>query len=57
MVFRMFLSFSIFDPTENFANALALVWAIAFARWPILKIVSVFDYLVFFLAIFYTKQL
>ena len=32
-------------------------WAIAFALWPIFKMVSFLEYLVFFRAVFCTKQL
>ena len=58
MVFRMLLEFFEFlTQTDHFAKALALAWAIAFARWPIFKIVSFFEYLVFFRAAFCTEQL
>ena len=40
--------FLFFNQSEHFAKALAFAWAIAFARWPISKIVSFFEYLVFF---------
>ena len=36
----------------NFAKAIALAWAIAFVRWPIFKMVSFLEYLVFFGAVF-----
>ena len=36
----------------KFAKATAFAWAIAFARWPILKMVSFLEYLVFFGAVF-----
>ena len=36
----------------NFAKAIAFAWAIAFARWPILKMVSFLEYLGFFLRFF-----
>ena len=37
--------------SEDFA------WAIAFARWPIFKMLSFLEYLVFFGAVFFTEQL
>ena len=37
--------------SEDFA------WAIAFALWPIFKMVSFLEYLVFFRAFFFTEQL
>ena len=36
----------------NFAKAIAFAWAIAFARWPIFKMVSFLKHLVFFGAFF-----
>ena len=43
--------------TDHFAKPMALAWAIAFARWPIFKIVSCVEYLVLFGGVFWTKQL
>ena len=48
MVFRMFLAFLIFDPNWPFCKAIAFGWALAFARWPILKIFSFLESWVFF---------
>ena len=53
MVFRIFLEFFYFvTQSDHFAKVLAFAWAIAFARWPIFKIVSFLEYLVFFRAAF-----
>ena len=51
--------FGIFKPKVTIFQTLYPLhaWAIAFARWPIFKIVNVFPYLVFFQALFYTEQL
>ena len=38
-------------------KAISFAWAIAFARWPIFKIVSVLKYFVFFRAVFCKEQL
>ena len=43
--------------TDHFAKAIAFAWAIAFARWPIFKIVSFLEYLMFFQTGFSTQQL
>ena len=43
--------------TDHFAKAIAFAWAIAFEKWPIFKIVSLLEYLVFFRAVFCTEQL
>ena len=43
--------------TEHFARAIAFASVIAFARWPIFKIVSFREHLVFFQAVFCTQQL
>ena len=43
--------------SEDFVKAIAFAWAIAFARWPIFKIVSFLQYLVFFRAVFSEEQL
>ena len=48
MVFRMLLAFLIFNQTDHFAKTIGFAWAKAFARWPIFKIVSFLQYLVFF---------
>ena len=49
MVFRMFLAFLIFYPNIPFSkDYIAFAWAIAFARWPILKIVSFLNIWCFF---------
>ena len=53
----MFLSVLVFDPTKSFAKVIAFAWAIAFASWPIFKIVSFREYLVFFEAVFCTEEL
>ena len=42
---------------SHFAKAIALAWAIGFARWPIFKFVSFLEYLVFFRAVFCIQQL
>ena len=46
-----FLEFSFLTRSEDFARA------IAFALWPIFKMVSFLEYLVFFGAVFCTEQL
>mgnify|MGYP006964548735 CR=1 FL=1 len=51
MVFRMFLVFLNFDPNWPFCKGYSL------GRWPIFKIVLFLEYLVFFRAVFCTKQL
>ena len=48
MVFHMLLALIILDPTDHFAKAIAFAWAIALVRWPIFKIVSFLEYLMFF---------
>ena len=47
----MFFWILIFDQTDHFAKA------IAFARWPIFKIFSFLEYLVFSQVAFCTEQL
>ena len=42
--------------TDHFAKAIALAWAIAFARWLIFKIISFLAYLGFFVADFAKKD-
>ena len=51
MDFDMFYGILIFALSEDFA------WAMAFASWPIFKMVSFLKYLVFFAAVFCTEQL
>ena len=51
MDFDIFLEFQFLSQSEDFA------WAIAFAWWPIFKMLSFLDYLVFFRAVFCTEQL
>ena len=48
MVFGMFLSVLVFDPTKSFAKAIASAWAIAIPKWPIFKIVAYLQYLMVF---------
>ena len=55
--FECFWHFQLFTQTDHFAKAIAIAWAIAFARWPIFKIVSFLEYLVFFRAVFCTELL
>ena len=55
--FHVFGIFKFLTQTEHFAKAIAFAWAIAFARWPIFKIVSFLEYLVFFGAVFCREQL
>ena len=50
-ILTCFLEFQFLTQSEDFA------WAIAFAWWPIFKLVSFLAYLVFFGAVFYTEQL
>ena len=57
MVFGKFLAFLIFDPADHFAKAIDFTWGIAFAKWPIFKLVSFLECLVFFRAVFCTEQL
>ena len=47
--FQTCLISEIFD---HFVKAIGFAWAIAFARWPIFKLVSFLKYLVFFRAAF-----
>ena len=42
MVFGMFLSVLVFDPTKSFAKAIAI------PKWPIFKIVAYLQYLMVF---------
>ena len=51
MDFDMFFGILIFDESQDFA------WAISFAWWPIFKMISFLEYLVFFGAVFCTEQL
>ena len=46
--FACFWNFEFLTQTDQCAKAIAFAWAIAFARWPIFKIVSFLEYLVFF---------
>ena len=48
---HVFLKFNFWPKTDDFAKA------IAFARWPIFKIVSCLEYLVFYQVAFCTEQL
>ena len=48
MFFACFYTFYFLNQTDHFAKAMVFAWAIAFARWPIFKIVSFIEYLVFF---------
>ena len=52
MFFACFYTFYFLTQTDHFAKAMVFAWAIAFARWPIFKIVSFVEYLVFFPAVF-----
>ena len=52
MDFDMFFGILVFDPKWGF-----LMGYIAFAWWPILKMVSFLEYFVFFGAVFWTQQL
>ena len=56
MVFRIFLAFLILTLTEHFAKALAFAWAIAFARWPIFRIVSFLEYFIVFSSVFFSQN-
>ena len=51
MEFGIFLQYLFLTQSQDFA------WAIAFARWPIFKMVSFIEYLVFLKAVFCTEQL
>ena len=51
-ILNCFNQFKFLAQIENFAMAIAHVKAIAFARWPIFRIVSFLDYLVFLRAVF-----
>ena len=55
-VFACFRHYKFLTQTDHYATAIASPWAIAFARCPILKIVSFLEYLVFFPADFCKKQ-
>ena len=55
--FACFWHFKFLTQTDHFAKTIALTWAIAFARWPIFKIVSFLEYLAFFRSVSCTKQL
>ena len=55
--FACFWHFCFLTQSDHFARAIAFAWAIAFERWPIFKIVSFLEYLVFFRAVFRTEQL
>ena len=57
MVFRMLLAFLIFNQTDHFDKTIGFAWALPFARWPIFKIVSFLQYLVFFRVVFSTERL
>ena len=54
--FACFWHFLFLTQTDHFAKAIAFAWAIAFARWPIFKIVSFLKYLVFFERFFAQKS-
>ena len=45
--FACFLHFKFLTQTDHFAKAIAFACVIGFARWPIFKIVSFLEYLVF----------
>ena len=49
--------FSFLTHTDHFAKPIAFAWAIAFARWPILKILSLLEHLVFFGVVFCSEQI
>ena len=51
-----FWHFKFLTQTDHFAKAMAFTRAIAFARWPIFKILSFPECLVFFRAVFCTEQ-
>ena len=55
--FACFWHFLFLTQIDNFAKGIIFASAIAFARWPIFKIVSFLQYLVFFRAVFCTEQL
>ena len=44
----MFLAFLILTQTDHSEKDMDFAWAIVFARWPIFKLVSFLEYLVFF---------
>ena len=50
--FVCFWHFYFLTHTDHFAKAIALAWAITFARWSIFKIVLFLEYLVFLRAVF-----
>ena len=50
-ILTCFLEFEFLTQSEDFAKA------IAFARWPIFKMVSFLEYLIFFQVVFCTEQL
>ena len=51
MAFDIFFEFEFLTQGDDFAGA------IAFPRWPIFKMVSFLEYLVFFRAVFCTEEL
>ena len=44
IVWRNFWPPKVWTQNDNFAKAIAFAWPIAFARWPIFKMVSFLDY-------------
>ena len=42
-----FWHFKFLFQSDHFAKAIIFAWAIAFSRWPIFKIVSFLEYLLF----------
>ena len=57
LFFACFWHFQFLTLTDHFEKAINFAWAIAFARWPIFKLVLFLEYLVFFRAVFCTEQL
>ena len=56
LILTCFRQFKFLAQIKYFAKAIAHAKAIEFARWPIFKIVSFLEYLVFFPAVFSTEH-
>ena len=54
--FACLWQFKFLTETDHFAKVIAYAWAIAFKRWPIFKIVSFLEYLVFFFQRFFEQN-
>ena len=55
LILACFWHFQFRTPTEHFAKSITFAWAIAFERWPILKIVLYLQYLIISQAAFCKK--